>query len=137
MLWIFKKKEPPPPIYKRKPIATAAVILTAVGMFVLAPVGIIYESMSEELKQKANNETVILYMQQQKEKDDQQWKAIERIIVAPKNLTIESEPSNVKVEKKILTPEQFKIYLSLEVEDRDKYKKYLQENGFNIGGLPE
>ena len=41
---------PPPPIYKRQPIATAAVILTLVGMFVLGPVGYLWNGMAEELK---------------------------------------------------------------------------------------
>ncbi len=138
-MWIFKRKEPPLPIYRRKPIATAAVILTLIGMFVLGPIGAVYKGMTEELNKKANNETVILYMQQQKEKDDQQWKAIERIIEAPRNLTIKNEASkdNVEVQKQVLTPEQFEKYLSLKPEVRVKYKKYLQERGFDIEGLPE
>jgi hypothetical protein len=137
-MWIFKKKELPLPIYKRKPIATAAIILTVVGMFILGPIGVIYQGMTEELKKKANNETVILYMQQQKEKDDQQWKAIERIIEAPRNLTIKNEASkdNVEVQKQVLTPEQFEKYLSLKPEVRVEYKKYLQQRGFDTSGLP-
>ena len=51
-MWIFKKQPPlpPPPIYKRRPIATAAIILSIVATFVLGPIGVIYNSMSEELK---------------------------------------------------------------------------------------
>lgn len=136
MLWIFKKKEPPLPIYKRQPIATAAVILTVIGMFVLGPVGIIYKGIAEELKQKANNETVILYMQQQKEKDDQQWKAIERIIEAPKGLAVESEYD--KEEKKVaLTPSEFEAYMKMDSKLRFKYKEYLKSKGKDVSNLPE
>jgi len=49
-MWIFKKQPLPPPIYKRRPIATAAIILSIVATFVLGPIGVIYNSMSEELK---------------------------------------------------------------------------------------
>ena len=121
MLWIFKKKEPPLPIYKKRPIATAALILTVIGMFVLGPIGAIYKGMTEELKKKANNETVILYMQQQKEKDDQQWKAIERIIIAPKGLAIESE------QKRRLTPQEYIEYKKLSLEDRSSYREVTPE----------
>ena len=135
-MWIFKKKEVPQPIYKRQPIATAAVILTVIGMFVLGPIGAVYKGMTEELKKKANNETVILYMQQQKEKDDQQWKAIERIIESPKGLAIESD--NVKVEKKVaLTPSEFEAYMKMTPEHRSKYKEYLKISGKDISNLPE
>lgn len=66
-LWFFKKQQPlpPPPIYKRKPIATVAVILTIVATFVLGPVGVIYNSMSEELKNVRSKVEVV-----QKEKVD-------------------------------------------------------------------
>ena len=78
---LFFKREPPPPpekpFYKKNPAATAAVFLTFVGMFILGPIGIVYNGLTEDLKQKANNETILLYMKQQKEIDDRQWKAIE------------------------------------------------------------
>lgn len=66
-LWFFRKQPslPPPPIYKRKPIATVAVILTIVATFVLGPVGVIYNSMSEELKNVRSKVEVV-----QKEKVD-------------------------------------------------------------------
>jgi len=130
MFW-RKKPEPPLPIYKRKPIATAAVVLTIVGMFVLTPVGAIYEGMSEELKQKANNETVLLYMKQQKETDDRQWKAIERNLESPKK---QVEVNRV-IKKKVLTPEQFEKYLTMPPEVQVKYKKYLEAIGYDISGM--
>ena len=47
----FKKEPPPPlPFYKRQPIATWAVVLTMVSMFVLGPIGYIFNGFTEELK---------------------------------------------------------------------------------------
>ena len=138
-MWIFKKKEPPLPIYKRKPIAPAAVVLTIIGMFVLGPIGVIYETMSEELKGKANNETVILLIEQIKENDERQWKEIERnreqstsTIRAPANLSIDTGKSRV-----VLTAEEFEKYISLKPEIRQKYKKYLESKGKDVSGLPD
>jgi hypothetical protein len=122
-MWIFNR--PPPPIYQRKPIATIAVVLTMVAMFVLGPVGVIYDTMSEDLKQKANNETVLLYMKQQKETDDRQWKAIERRIGV----------SN-QVQKKPVPPELYNAYIKLKAESRPGYKIYLEGLGYNTRGLP-
>jgi len=79
------KPPPPPPIYKRQPIATIAVILTIVGMFVLGPVGYLWNGMAEELKvvksevknlekEKVDNEnlkdTLTELKQQRKETND-------------------------------------------------------------------
>ncbi len=51
MNWFFKKQQPlPPPIYKRRPIATVAIILSMIGMFVLGPIGYLWNGMAEELK---------------------------------------------------------------------------------------
>jgi hypothetical protein len=132
-MWNFRKKPTPLPIYKRQPIATAAVILTLIGMFILGPIGVIYKGMAEELKQKANNETVILYMQQQKEKDDQQWKAIERIIEAPTRLIFKNESSdeneklNTIEQKRRLTPQEYIEYKKLSSEDRASYREVTPE----------
>jgi len=128
----FRPPPPPPPIYKRQPIATIAVILTLISMFVLGPVGYIVKSIGEEMEKKANNETVILYMKQQKETDDRQWKAIEQQIQAPKNLSI-----NTPNKKVALTPSEFEKYMSLAPEIRVKYKKYLESTGKDVSGLPE
>jgi hypothetical protein len=134
MYFSFRKPEPPPePIYKRKPIATAAVILTVIGMFILGPIGAIYTGLSEELKEKANNETVLLYMKQQKETDDRQWQAIEKKLEAPKQLVIKNE-SEVK-KKSALTPEQFEKYTMMAPDVQVKYKKYLESMGYNTEGL--
>jgi len=137
-MWTFFRKPPPPPkpIYKRQPIATAAVILTIIGMFVFGPIGVIYNSMSEELKGKANNETVILYMKQQKETDDRQWKALEQQIQVPKSMML-SPPNSLSIEKPVLTVEQFEKYMSMVPEIRSKYKIYLESRGYDVEGLPD
>ncbi len=135
---IFKRPPPPEPIYKRRPIATAAIILTAVGMFVLGPIGAIYQGMTEELKTKADNKTVILLIEQIKENDQRQWKEIEKnreqqTISAPKNFSINTDTERSKV---VLTPEEFETYMALKPEVRIKYKKYLENIGKDVSGLP-
>ena len=137
-MWTFFRKPPPPPkpIYARQPIATAAVILTIIGMFVFGPIGVIYNSMSEELKGKANNETVILYMKQQKETDDRQWKALEQQIQVPQNMSVVATPKQNLTKKMTLTVEQFEKYISMVPEIRAKYKFYLESTGFDVSGLP-
>jgi hypothetical protein len=124
---MFSRK-PPPPIYKRKPIATAMLVLTMVTIFVLGPVGIIYKGMSEELKKKADYETVILILRQQKEKDDRQWEEIKNnrkqqqlAIIAPKNLQM-MKAIELKVKK--LTPTEYGQYIKMTSEQQEAYKKY-------------
>lgn len=132
-MWIFKKPEPPPPIYKRQPIATAAVILTIIGMFVLGPIGALWNGMAEELKKKADNETVIMLMKQQKENDDRQWQELRDLRNRSQSQT-ESQ-TIIKSEKKALTPEQFATYMNMKPEVKIKYKKYLENLGYDITGL--
>ena len=137
---------PPPPIYKRQPIATAAVILTFIGMFVLGPIGAIYKGMTEELKGKADNKTVILLIEQIKENDKRQWEEIQRnreqkTVSAPKNMSVESSGKSdgpvSSSSKVVLTPQEFEKYLSLSSEMRVKYKKYLMSTGKDVSGLPD
>ena len=53
---MFWRKPPPPPkpFYREKPVATAAVILTMVAMFVLGPVGAIYKGKTETIMSLIN-----------------------------------------------------------------------------------
>lgn len=135
MQWPFRKP-PPEPIYKRQPIATTAVVLTIIGMFVLGPVGFLWNGMAEELKKKADNQTVIMLMQQQKENDDRQWQEIRE----NRNQKLTQEvmvEKKIKINKPTLTPEQFEKYISMSPEVQSKYKNYLQNLGFDITGLPE
>lgn len=125
---MFWRKPPPPPIYKRKPIATAMLVLTMVTIFVLGPVGIIYKGMSEELKKKADYETVILILRQQKEKDDRQWEEIKNnrkqqqlAITAPKNLQM-MKAIELKVKK--LTPTEYVSFINMSSAQQAAYKKY-------------
>jgi len=140
---IFNKPLPPPPpplpIYKRQPIATAAVILTTIGMFVLGPVGMLWNGMAEELKKKADNETIIIMLQQNKETDDRQWEAIKenRVVRSTSKAMRNPEVMVAKPKGIALTPEQFEKYLTLTSEIRTKYKKYLKAKGYDVGGLPD
>ena len=119
-MWFFKKKPPPPPpIYKRRPIATIAVLLTMVSMFVLGPIGIIFNGLTENLKKKANNETLLLYMEQQKETNDRQWKAIEQQIQVPQQKTM----SGFIVAKPPLSPEEFQQYMKMSPTDKTAFRK--------------
>ena len=133
-MW-FRKPLPLKPFYKRQPVATVAVILTMVAMFVLAPVGVIYDGLTEELKGKADNATVILLIEQIKENDNRQWKEIEnnrrQHQVVPKNLQTKRVP--VKV---ILDPVEFERYMNMTSESRVAYKKYLENTGKDVRGLP-
>ena len=134
---ILKNPPPPKPIYKRQPIATAAIILTIVGMFVLAPVGALWNGMAEELKKKADNTTVILLIQQQKQENDRQWEEIKenrKVRVVPQAMIgkIMAQPRGIA-----LTEEEFEKYISMSPEIRLKYKKYLIHLGKDCSGLPE
>jgi len=126
---------PPPPIYQRKPIATIAVVLTIIGMFVLGPVGAIYNGMTEELKKKADYDTVILILKQQKENDDRQWKEIERNRSTRQQTTVMT-PKILKL-KVVLTPQEFKSYMEMSSVDRSRYKKYLESTGKDVSSLPD
>ena len=134
---LFRQPPPPPPFYKARPVATAAVILTMIGMFVLGPIGAIYTGLTEDLKEKANNETVLLYMKQQKETDDRQWKAIEKRLEPPKGLTIGGKSDTIVKPKVALTPTEFTQYMNMTPERRVAYKKYLERMGKNVSGLPD
>jgi hypothetical protein len=115
-------------------------------MFVLGPIGAIYKGMTEELKKKADYETVILILKQQEKKDDRQWKEIERnrekAPLPPKSVRI-TGPAAVMTKKidpqrtkLVLTPEQFEKYLKMESSIQVKYKRYLESRGYDTGGLP-
>jgi len=130
MFSIFRREPPPPPpkpFYRKNPIATWAVVLTMVGMFILGPIGVIYKTMAEDLKAKANNETVLLYMKQQKETDDRQWKAIEQQIQAPKSISINEPVTRNKSlsdeEKPPLSPKEFQDYMNMSPENRAAFRK--------------
>lgn len=130
MLFFRKPPPPPQPFYKKQPVATFAVLLTIIITFVLTPVGVIYDGMSEELEKKADYDTLILIMKQQKEKDDRQWEEIKNnrqsqqtAIQPPKNVQI-VQPEAIKMVVKKLTPEEYLAFVKMTPEQQEAYKKY-------------
>jgi hypothetical protein len=148
MYFSFRKQPEPPKPFYRKP-AVVSIVLTVIIVFVLGPVGIIFNGMTEELKSKADNDTVILLIKQIKENDARQWKEIERnreqsqkAPLPPKSVRI-TGPAAVMTKKidpqrtkLVLTPEQFEKYLKMESSIQVKYKRYLESRGYDTGGLP-
>lgn len=125
---MFWRKPPPPPEnpWFMKP-GWVTVMITLVVIFVLGPVGAIYQGMTAELKKKADYETVILILKQQKEKDDRQWQEIqnnrkqETTITAPKNLQM-MEVIKLKVKK--LSPAEYTHFIKMTPEQQAAYKNY-------------
>ena len=147
-MFFRKPPPPPPPPFYKKP-AVVSIILTVVIIFVLGPVGVIYNGMTEELKTKADNTTVILLIKQIKENDARQWKEIERnreqtqrAPAPPKNVQITGPRATIQKKeapqavKLVLTPEQFEKYLKMGPTVQAKYKTYLQSRGYDVSGLP-
>lgn len=122
MNWFFQKEAPTPPplpVYKRQPIASLAVVLTLIGMFVLGPVGVLWNGMAEELDKKADNETVIMLMQQMKEINDRQWEEIKNNRSQPKAM-INNQVQTQKVE---ITQEIWDYYMTLSPVDKAKFRR--------------
>ena len=153
----FKKKiiKPPPKevFYRKNPIATIAVILTMIGMFVLGPIGAIYNGMTEELKQKVDNKTLQLMIEkdraeikrQQKENEKQgqaiveNQKAIQELLIyqkvrIPNSSTAPSKPSiqsrtayvvqdGTDGEKVMISKEVIEFYLQLDEKQREQFIK--------------
>lgn len=143
-MWIFKKPLPPPePIYKRQPLATLAVILTLVSIFVLGPVGIIFNGMSDELKQKVDNQTLQLMLQNQqilieqnkkeaekkREDDTKKFEELQRTqrqtLQTIQNLQnqIQAAPVQKQVPQVTITKEIFEYYISLPPDKKIEFKK--------------
>ncbi len=157
---LFSRREPPPPqpFYKKKPIASIAVILTIVGMFILGPLGVIYNSMSEELKQKVDNTTLQLMIEKDRDalkrqevKNEGQekaiienQKAIQKILIRQES-TKSGKKENIKkeapdlnfLEKMVIPPEMFEKYMKLKTKLKSQYKEYLTNKGYDTEGLPE
>ena len=105
----WKQPQPPPPIYKRQPAATAAVILTLVGMFVLGPVGYLWNGMAEEMKAvKAKVEEV----QKEKATNEDVKAALEELKAQRKDQAVADKEQNDKLQtnqlaiKEILTRQE-------------------------------
>jgi len=125
---MFWRRPPPPPLpFYRKP-AVVSIILTVIIVFILGPVGIIFNGMTEELKKKADYETVILILKQQKENDDRQWEEIKNNrkqqqapITPPQSFQIKTVP--VQVIKGRLSLKDFKEYKNSTAEDQKAYRE--------------
>jgi ABC-type lipoprotein release transport system permease subunit len=154
---MFWRKPPPPP--PKKWFQQPAIILTVIAMFVLGPVGVIYNGMTEELKKKVDNTTLQLMIQKDREalqrqedalkerqkKDDKQDAAIVenqktlmilRQQAQPQTSTTNSRVVKIQEEnKKPLPPEFFEKYLTMTPEVQAKYKKYLESRGYDVEGL--
>jgi len=115
---------PPPPIYKRQPIATAAVILTMVAMFVLGPIGYLWNGMAEEMKVvKAKIEEV----QKEKATNEDVKAALEELKAQRKEQAAADKEQNNKLQtnqlaiKEILTrQEMLTAPKGFELRDRPK-----------------
>jgi len=154
MFTLFRKPPPPPP---KKWFQQPAIVLSVIAMFILGPVGVIYNSMSEEIKKKVDNETLQLMIQKDREalqrqeealkqKDSKDEKQDAAIIENQKTLLLLRQPTGLKVKetetirevssvKKPLPPDLFEKYYSLKPEVQVKYKKYLEAKGYDVEGL--
>jgi len=140
----FWKREPPPPPppipFYRKP-AVVSIILTVIIVFVLGPVGFIFNGMTEELEKKADNETVILLIKQIKENDDRQWKEIEQnrqqqAPAPPRNVQITGSaavmnPVQTHEGVKALSFKDFKEYRNAIKEDQEAFRETRPEVDWN------
>lgn len=139
---IFAKPEPIKPFYREKPIATAAIILTIITTFVLGPIGIIYNSMSEDLEKKVDNQTLQLMLKnqqvlieqnkeeakKQREEDAKKFESLQKsqqetLQIIQKIQLKEVVPQAVKrVEQSALTPEVIKYYFSLPKDKQEDFR---------------
>jgi len=131
----FRRSLPPPPpkLWIQKP-AWVSIVITAVVVLVLGPVGFIWNGMAEEQKEHRN--AIVQNQLAIKEILTRQQMLIE----APKNLTITGPNATIKkVEPKpskpVLSPEQFEKYMQMKPEIQAKYKKYLESRGYDVEGL--
>jgi hypothetical protein len=127
---MFWRKKPPVPIYKRQPV----LILTLVAMFVLGPVGVIWNGLTEEMKgmkleDKENKGAIIQNQLAIKELLTRQ-----QMILAPRELKIKN-PEAIQG-KKPVPPDYFQAYLKLAQENKVGYKIYLDQLGYDTRGLP-
>jgi hypothetical protein len=137
---MFWRKPPPEPIYKRKPIATAALIFTMVVTLILGPVGLLWNGMTEEMKSvkgetKDNRGAVFQNQLAIKELLTRQQMMLEpptKLKVIKSGITRKVEPQKPK---SFLTPSQFERYMTMKPEIQAKYKKYLESRGFDTEGL--
>jgi hypothetical protein len=123
---MFWRKEPPPKLWFMKP-GWVTIIITLVVIFVLGPVGAIYQGIAEE--QKQNTSAIVQNQLAIKELLTRQ-----QMILAPKAVKI-IDPAKTAV-KKPIPPAYFQAYIQLPKDSQAGYKLYLQQLGYDVGGLP-
>ena len=123
----FWKRQPPPP--PKKLYQQPVLILTLVAMFVLGPIGVIYNGMSEELKQSKG--AIIQNQLAIKELLTRQ----QMILAPPKALKIETPTTRLQGARPV-PPDYFESYMKLSPEHRAGYRKYLENLGYDVRGLP-
>jgi hypothetical protein len=132
---LFKKD---PPQQKGVPPWVFQMITPAVMAIILGLVAFIANGFSEELKEKANNETLKMYMEDQEKRDDRQWEAIQQTIQLQKQPAVQMEvhkrqpeyyypPSSsiqqVQEEPPPLSPKEFNDYMDMTPERRAAFRK--------------
>jgi hypothetical protein len=128
MFDIFRNPPPPP---SKKWYQQPAIILSIAAMFILGPVGVIYNGMSEELKQKANNETLLLFMKQTEQKqvevreqDTKQWEIIQQLLIDRQQANVQTP---IQTQKRSLSPKEFMEYKQLSPENKEEYRQATPE----------
>ncbi len=123
MLW---RKPPPEKPWFMKP-GWVTIMITLIVIFVLGPIGAIYQGIAEELKQ--NTSAIVQNQLAIKELLTRQ-----QMILAPKAVKIIDPPR--KTVKKPVPPDYFQAYMNMSQESRSGYKKYLEQLGYDVRGLP-
>ena len=125
---MFWRKPPPEKLWIQKP-AWITVMITLVLIFVLGPVGAIYNGMAED--QKQNTSAIVQNQLAIKELLTRQ-----QMILAPKAIKLAPIKSTQIQAKKPVPPDYFQAYMKLPKDSQVGYKLYLEQLGYDVRGLP-
>ena len=145
MNWFRRVPPPPPPKrWYQQPV----VILTVAAMFVLAPVGAVYNGMSEEIKkleaEKAEKQTIEQMLEYNKDQLEVQREdnQIQENAIKENQQRIEGllrEQAVIKERQKIAPPTEFKVKKEPEVTEEavvkrvvEKFKKFITREVFEF-----
>lgn len=154
MFNFFRKKEPPPPPPPPKTPVWVTIAIPFIFATIVGLIGIVYTSLAEEIKTKANQTTVEQMLINQKQVIDMNQKTLEKqqqniekqqdtldktlqvIIQIQTEQKLMKEtvlaPKSFVVEetqKKSLSPSELKEYLQLNAEERAIFRKLNPEYG--------
>lgn len=125
MRWF--RKEPPPPPKPKVPIWVVQLIVPIIFAILMAMGGFIVNGIASDVetnrKEKADNSTVILFIEKQKETDDRQWKVIEYLLQQNQKVQQTDKVVIKKEEKPPLSFQEYKEYLKLKPEEREVFRK--------------